>query len=55
MNLYQRFGVNEYWIVNPKINEECFYEQLGVYKNEEEFESATFKELKVSLREIFEF
>lgn len=62
MNLYQHFGVNEYWIVNPKIktvsiykiNEKCFYEQFGVYKNGEEFESATFKDLKINLREIFE-
>lgn len=62
MNLYQHFGVNEYWIVNPKIksvsiykiNSEGFYEQYGVYKNGEEFESATFKELKINLKEVFE-
>lgn len=63
MNLYQKFKVNEYWIVNPKIrtiliyklNENGFYEQFGVYKNEEEFESATFKELKIDLKDVFEF
>jgi len=62
MNLYQHFGVNEYWIVNPKIktvsiyksNDKGFYEQFGVYKNGEEFESATFKELKINLKEVFE-
>jgi len=62
MNLYQHFGVNEYWIVNPKIktvsiykiNDMGLYEQFGVYKNGEEFESATFKELKINLKEIFE-
>ena len=62
MNLYQRFGVNEYCIVNPKIrivsiykiNDNGFYEQYGVYKNGEEFETATFKELSINLSEIFE-
>jgi Uma2 family endonuclease len=41
MNLYQRFGVKEYWIVNPNLysiqiyalNNEELYEQVGVYKN----------------------
>lgn len=62
MNLYQRFGVNEYWIVNPKIktvsiyklNEVGLYEQFGVYKNAEEFCSATFNELEINLRNVFE-
>ncbi|NMM63017.1 Uma2 family endonuclease [Clostridium sp. P21] len=62
MNLYQRFGVKEYWIVNPKIkttslyslNKKGLYEQFGVYKNEEEFESATFNGLKINLKDIFE-
>jgi Uma2 family endonuclease len=61
MNLYQQFKVKEYWIVNPKIktisiykiNDEGFYEQFGVYKNEEQFQSATFEGLKISLAEIF--
>jgi Uma2 family endonuclease len=62
MNLYQQFKVKEYWIVNPKIktvsiykiNDEGFYEQFGVYKNEEKFQAATFEGLKIDLGEIFE-
>lgn len=41
MNLYQRFGVKEYWIVNTKLksiqiyalNDDELYEQVGVNKN----------------------
>jgi Uma2 family endonuclease len=62
MNLYQRFGVKEYWIVNPKIksvsvyklNENGCYEQFGVYKNGEQFESAITEGLKINLNTIFE-
>lgn len=61
MNLYQRFGVKEYWIVNPKFNSiqvyalniEGLYEQVGVYKNKEVAESSIFNDLKINLEEIF--
>lgn len=62
MNLYQRFGVKEYWIVNPKLkfvqiyalNEDGMYEQAGAYKGEDRIESDAFKDLKIKLKEIFE-
>jgi Uncharacterized protein conserved in cyanobacteria len=62
MNLYQKFKVKEYWIVNPKIktisiykiNDDGLYEQFGVYKNKEKFKSAIFEELNIDLGEIFE-
>lgn len=61
MNLYQRFGVKEYWIVNPKLGsiqiyalgEDRLYEQVGVYKNNEAAVSTTFANLKVNLSDIF--
>lgn len=61
MNLYQRFGVKEYWIINPKfnsvqiyaLNEEDLYEQVGVYKNEEIVSSSVFESLKINLQDIF--
>lgn len=62
MNLYQNYGVQEYWIVNPKLfsvqiytlNKEGSYEQSGVYKNKEIAKSSIFPDLKVNLEEIFE-
>ena len=61
MNLYQRFGVKEYWIVNPKLfsiqiyalNDEALYEQVGVYKNNEVAFSSVFSDLSVNLDDIF--
>lgn len=61
MNLYQRFGVKEYWIVNPKLtsiqiyalNEQGLYEQVGVFKDSETAYSTIFKDLSVSLQDIF--
>jgi Uma2 family endonuclease len=61
MNLYQRFGVKEYWIINPSfnsiqiyaLNEEGLYEQVGIYKNDEVASSKVFGDLEVDLRDIF--
>lgn len=61
MNLYQRYGVREYWIVNPKLasiqiyalNEENLYEQVGIYKNDEIVYANTFKELAINLKDVF--
>lgn len=61
MNLYQRFGVKEYWIVNPKLNsiqiyglnEEGLYEQVGVYKNSDLASSSIFRDLEINLVDIF--
>lgn len=61
MNLYQRFGVKEYWIVNPKLysvqiyalNNDNLYEQVGIYKNNEIAVSNIFTDLKIKLEDIF--
>lgn len=61
MNLYQRFGVKEYWIVNPKLfskqiyalNNEGLYEQVGVYKNNDVASSSVFSDLSVNLYDTF--
>lgn len=61
MNLYQRFGVKEYWIVNPQLisiqiyalNDKGLYEQVRVYKNDEVAKSTVFDNLFVNLTDIF--
>lgn len=59
-NLYMRYGVKEYWLVNPKfrtievnILNDGLYEQIGVYKDAGIALSTCFSGLAVSLKDIF--
>lgn len=60
-NLYMRYGVKEFWLVNPKFNtievnvltSEGVYEQVGVYKGKELATSHMFADLTVNLTEVF--
>jgi len=58
--LYERFGVKEYWLVDPDQKQiEVLaprgegYESLGIYGIAQSLESPILKGLKVDLREIF--
>ena len=57
---YMEFGVNEYWMINPKLKtvevyvlEENEYKQAAIYKGSDCAASQTFKELGISLKDIF--
>jgi len=57
---YMEFGINEYWMVNPKLKtievyifEEDEYKQVAIYKGDDCAVSQTFKELKIYLDVIF--
>ena len=62
LNLYQKFGVPEYWIVNPKfdsihiytLDKNGMYEETGIYKGKEIAESSIFKGLNINLANIFQ-
>lgn len=62
LNLYERHGVKEYWIVNPenktamiyRQNEMKEYEAPEIYANEDVMESKVLEGFTVNLREIFE-
>lgn len=61
LNLYERFGVKEYWIVDPRfnsiqinaLNEEGNYEIIGIYKGDEIAYSSIFDQLSIDLEYIF--
>ena len=59
--LYARYGVNEYWIVDPKAKTvevytlgERGFELAGIYKATEVLTSPLLPGLKVNLKEVFE-
>lgn len=61
LNLYMKYGVKEYWIVNPilntvmlySLNEEGMYEQSTVKIESGSVESLIFKGFKIDLGELF--
>lgn len=61
LNLYERFGVKEYWIIDPRfnsvqinaLNSDGNYEIIGIYKGDEAVHSSIFKDLSIDLKEIF--
>jgi Uma2 family endonuclease len=62
MRLYAEAGIREYWIVTPFPSMvEIFlldgrnYRMHKAYDRSKTLESATFKKLKISLSEVFEF
>ena len=62
MNLYAKYGVKEYWIVNPmtksisiyKLDETQHYIQAAV-KSSGKIQSKLFEELSVNVDELFDF
>lgn len=57
---YMEFGIDEYWMINPKLKtievyilEEDEYKQAAIYKGDDCVVSQTFKELGISLKDIF--
>lgn len=61
LELYQRFGIEEYWVISPKnsniqifnLNEEGFYGEPIVYYKDDIAKSNLFGDLNVNLKEIF--
>lgn len=61
LNLYMKYGVKEYWIVNPMINtvqtyslnDEGLYDQIDVVKNSGTIDSKIFTGFTVAVEELF--
>jgi Uma2 family endonuclease len=61
LNLYMRYGVKEYWIVNSilntiqiySLNEDSLYDQIAVIKDKGIISSPMFENFKVDLEELF--
>ena len=58
--LYARYGVNEFWIVDPKaktlevyIPKKAGYQLAGRYKSEDYLKSNLFSELRLKIEELF--
>lgn len=57
---YMEFGINEYWMVNPKLKtvevyvlEKDEYKQVSIYKSDDCVVSHTFSGLKIHLQDVF--
>ncbi len=60
LKLYEKYGVKEYWIVNPEtqviqvfVYNGSFFEKPGYYRAEDSFASSVFSGLEISLPEVF--
>jgi Uma2 family endonuclease len=61
LELYQSFGVNEYWIISSKnnniqifnLNEKGFYDEPSIHYKDDIANSKIFKDLDVHLNDIF--
>lgn len=62
MEAYMKYGVKEYWVVNPMLNaiqvyaltDEQVYQQVEILRDEGVVESRVLSGFRISLRELFQ-